>query len=145
MGDRLSETNALAHAFRVSRDFAIGGVGEIHAVNGFPGELASVAAGETAQQQTLEDEVEASEAARKRIKLSAVTYVAKEFLRLVGRDAEDTDVALRRANEPGHQVHERGLARAVGSNQTSNAGRQREVHTIDAQDLAIEAGDVLQD
>ena len=71
--------------------------------------------------------------------------MAKEFLRLVGGDAEDADVALRGANEPGHQVHEGGLARAVGSNQTGNARRQREIHTIDAQHLAIEAGDVLQD
>src|SRR5262249_23292824 len=145
VGNRLSEANTLAHSLAVSGDLAIGGISEIHAIDSFPCKLASFCAGEPAQQQTVEDKIEASNAAREGIKLSAITHAAKEFFRLVGRDTHDSDVALRRADEAGHQVHEGGLAGAVGSNQTGDPGGQRQIYTIDAQHLAVEAGDVLKD
>ena len=110
MRDRLSEPNALPHALAVSSDFAIGGIGEVHAVDGFPCELAGLSVRKAAQQQSVEDKFESGNATREGIKLGAVTQVTKEFFGVIRRDAQHADVALCWADEAGQQVHERGLA-----------------------------------
>src|SRR5215469_3006336 len=139
MGDRLSQANALAHALRVSRNLAIGSVGKVHAIDRFPSQFVGFSAAQTAQQKTLEDEIKAGDAAREGIELRAVTDVSEQLFRLVRWNAEHTEISLRRADEPGDQVHQRGLTGAVRTNQAGDSRRQREVHAIDAQHLAVEA------
>src|SRR5262245_32144938 len=48
-------------------------------------------------------------------------------------------------NEPGHQVHERGLAGAVRPYQTGNPGRNSERDAVDPQDFAVEFGYFVED
>ena len=51
--------------------------------------------------------------------------------------------ALGGTQQPGHQVHERGLPGSVGADQAGDARRNRQAHAIDAQHFAVEPRDVL--
>ena len=61
---------------------------------------------------------------------------------MIGGNAQDGDLALRRTDQPGHQVHQGGLARPVRTDEAGDAGRNREAHFVDAQHFAVEARDV---
>ena len=47
-------------------------------------------------------------------------------------------------DEPGHQVHQGRLARAVRADKAGDSRRNRQVHSVYTQDLAVELGDVLE-
>src|SRR5712671_5187483 len=69
--------------------------------------------------------------------------MAKEFFRLVRRESEHADVALRRTDKARDQIHERGLAGTVRSDQTCNPRRQSQVHAVHTQHFAVKLGDVF--
>src|SRR5579859_78064 len=125
MRDGLGQSDALAHAFAIAGDAAMGSVTHGHAVNRFCREARGISAAEPTQPQRLLDKFEASHALGKRIKLRAVANVAEEFFRLIRREAKHADPALSRAYKPGDKVHERGLAGAIRPDQTGDARRQR--------------------
>src|SRR5207245_3436507 len=66
------------------------------------------------------------------------------LLRLFGRDVEHADLSLSWPYESRHQVHERGLAAAVGAHQAGNSGRDRQMHAVHAEHLAVEARHVIE-
>ena len=145
MGDGLRELDALAHAFAVGGDGAVGGFRHGDALEGFAGELGGFGLDHAMHQQERIDELVAGETFGKGIELGAVSHFAEQFFGAAGWDAEHVDRAAGGADEAGHQVHQRGFAGAVGTDQAGDAGADGEVHAIDAEDFAVEARDVVED
>ncbi len=81
----------------------------------------------------------------KRIKLSAVTNLAKQLFGLIGGNSEQRDRTARRTQQPGHQIHQRRLPCSVWTNQTGDAGRDLQVDAIHSEYLAVKLGDVVED
>src|SRR5690242_14481842 len=96
------------------------------------------------QAQVRIEELVSSETLRIRIELRAIADVAEQFLGLIGTNTQNRDVAARGADQAGHQVHQRGLARSVRAHQAGDSGRNRQIHAIDAQNVAVEFGNVLE-
>ena len=123
----------------------VGGCGHGDALDGFFGEFGGFRRDHAVQQEERVDELVAGESFGKGVELRAVAHFAEEFFGVVGRDAEHADLAVRGPDQTGHQVHERGLAGAVGADQAGDAGRNGQVHAVDAQHFAVEAGDIVED
>ena len=52
--------------------------------------------------------------------------------------------AARRADQAGHEIHERGFAGSVGPNQAGDAGWDGQTHAIHAENFPVEFGDILE-
>ena len=63
----------------------------------------------------------------------------------VGGNPQHGNFAARGPQQPGHQVHQRRLAGAVGANQTGDARRNRQADTIDPEYLAVKLRDIVED
>ncbi len=105
---------------------------------------ADSSAGSAVQPQVEVDEVPPLHAAREALVLRAVADDAEQLLGLVGGEAEHVDSPLGRPQQAGHQVHQRRLARAVGPDERGDAAADREVDPVDAEHLAVELRDVLE-
>ena len=75
-------------------------------------------------QQKRLDEFASGQSARERIKLSAITNLAKQLFRLIGRNTENRDAAASGPQQSRHQIHQRRLPRSVWPNQTGDARAQ---------------------
>ena len=121
------------------------GVHQVHAFDGAPGEGVRFGVRAAVEAQERVDELIAGDAARERIELRAVAELAEQLLGIVGRDAEHADAAARGAQQAGHQVHQRGFAGAVRTDQAGDAGRNRQRHAVHAEHVAVELRDVVED
>jgi hypothetical protein len=113
-----------------------GGDGGFGAPGGFGG-------GEAVEQQAGADEVEAGEAAWGGVVLRGVAEDAHQFFGRKRRDAAHEDRPAAGMDEAGHQVHQCGLARAVGADQARDAGRNLEIDFVDPKHLAVELRDAV--
>ena len=145
VADGLGQLDALPHAFAVAGDFAFGGIHEIDALEGAPGQIRSFLMAAAIDAQIGVDEFEAGQAFGEGVELGAVADFAKEALGVVGRDAQDRDRAAGGLQQAGHQVHQGGFAGAVGPDQAGDARRDGQADAVDAQHFAIELGDVVED
>jgi hypothetical protein len=91
------------------------------------------------------DEFAPRHAAREGIELRAVADFAEEFFRVVWACAEHADRPARRSQQPRHQVHQGRLARTVRADEARDAGRDGQVDAVDAEYLAVELRDALED
>ena len=91
------------------------------------------------------DELIAGKPFGKRIELRAVADETEQLFRLIGRDIQNPNIAARWADQAGHQIHERGFAGAIRSDQAGDPGRNREIDAIDAQHVAVKLRDVVED
>src|SRR5713226_2639839 len=90
------------------------------------------------------DEVVAIRAGREGVKLRAVSHLPEELDGLLRGEAEDMNCALRRPDQASQQVHQRGLARAIGADETCNPGLEREAHFVHAENFSVKLGDALE-
>src|SRR5262249_31381831 len=133
-----------AHALAVSGDLAVCGLDQIDALDRPPRPLFGHFGREAVNRQKRFDELVAGHPSGERIELAAVTDLAKQFLWVRGRDAEDADAPARRLDQAGHQIHQRRLARTVRADQAGDARRDGQVDAVDAEDLAVKLRDVLE-
>ena len=77
---------------------------------------------EAVQAQPVLDKFTPGNARGKGIKLCAIADNPGKLLRLRRSDAQNADGAVGWPDEPGHEVHERGLSRAVGPHQACDSG-----------------------
>ena len=68
----------------------------------------------------------------------------KQHFGLAGRDAQDANSSARRAQQPGHQIHQSRLARSVRSHKARDTRGDCEIHAVDSENLPIELGDILE-
>ena len=76
------------------------------------------------QSEAVEYKIPTCDATRERIELRAVAYVAEELIRVQRLDSENAERPPGWLNQPGHQVHKRGLAGTVRADQTRDSGWQ---------------------
>src|SRR5258708_7597031 len=110
VGNGLRQPYALTHAFTVSGNAAVSGLTHGHAVNCFCRQTSGFIPIDPAQLQGLVDKFEPGHSLGKGIELRAITDMAEELFRLVWRETEHTDSALRRTDKAGDQVHQRGYS-----------------------------------
>ena len=79
-----------------------------------------------------------------RLLLGNQAHVAVDLRLAPGRPAADEDLPGGRLQQAGHQVQQRGLARAVRPEQARDAGAEGERHVVDRDDVAVPARDVVQ-
>ena len=144
VAQREGEADALAHPLAVGRDLAVGGVRHPDALQRLVGQAARVGRREAVQAEPPSQQRAAGHAARERVVLRAVADQAPQRFAVVGTPAQHGEAPARRAQQAGHQVHERGLPRAVGAHQARDPRRQGQRHAVDAEDLAVELRDVLE-
>src|SRR6267143_6829569 len=130
MRDCLRQTDALPHAFAVSRDFSIRSVKQTNAFQSGGRQRESFFLFITVDQQKRADEFPSRQPTRKRIKLRAVTELFEKLLRAIGRNVENRDAAARWPEQSRHQVHERRLAGAVWSYEAGNARRNLQANAV---------------
>src|SRR6185436_5864723 len=99
----------------------------------------------TMHQQKRTNKPATCSSSRKRIKLRAVTNFSKQYFGPVGPYSKQRDTALGGTQKTCHQVHQGRFTCTIGSNQTGNTGRNREVHSIDSEYVAIKLGDIVED
>src|SRR5690348_13228166 len=145
MRDRLRQPNTLSHTLAVRRHFSIAGFDKTDAFERYLSQLVHSFRTEAVNRQVRFDKLAARHASRKRIELRAVTNLAKQPLRLIGRNTQQRDRSTRRPQQSRHQVHQRRLPCSVWTNKTGDAGRNLNVNSIDAEYLAVELGDVVED
>src|SRR5258708_34220665 len=68
----------------------------------------------------------------------------KQLLWPIGWNSQHCHIAARGPQQTSHQIHQGRLARAIGTHQTGNPGRNGETHAIHAENLAIEFRDVVE-
>ena len=68
---------------------------------------------------------------------------AEQLIRLIRAQAKNPDFPAGWPDQAGHQIHERGFAGAVRTNQAGDAGRDGEVDPVHAQHFAVEFGYVV--
>src|SRR5262249_27725917 len=141
----LGQPYALAYALAVSGDLAVGGVDKIDAFDRAPGLLLDLLGRQAMNRQKGFDELVAGHPSGKRIELAAITDFAKQLLRVRRRNAENADVAARRLDQAGHQIHQRRLARTVRADQTGDARSDAQGDAVDAEDFSVKFRDVLED
>src|SRR5579862_7395581 len=121
------------------------GFAHAETLNGGSGEAVAFGLVESEETQKIGNELMAGEASREGVELGGVAEGAAEVLGIVGGDAQDADFAASGADQAGHQIHQRGFAGAVGADQAGDAGGNGERDAIYAEDLAVEAGDVVEE
>src|SRR6266550_3320194 len=138
MRDCLRQTDALPHAFTVGRDFSIRSVKQTNAFQSISRQRERFLLFITVDQQKRADEFPSRQSARKGIKLRAVTQLFEKLLRPIGRNVENRDAAARWPEQSGHQVHQRRLARAVGTHEAGDARRNLQADAVYSEYLAVE-------
>jgi hypothetical protein len=109
MRNGLREADALAHAFAVASDFSLGDLSHAGAIEGLGGELGGLIGRKAVETERLVDEVVARDTWRKRVKLRAVADLTVEMHWIFGSEAEDVNRALRRPDQAGEKIHQRGF------------------------------------
>src|SRR5689334_21364206 len=84
------------------------------------------------------DELEPGQGPRKGIKLRAISDLPEKDLRMVRVETQHADVSSGRFDQPGHQVHQRGLARAVWTDQAGDPRLNNQAHAVHTENLAVE-------
>src|SRR5882762_8369467 len=90
------------------------------------------------------DEVVAIGARREGVKLRTESDLAEKLDGSLRGEAEDVNRASRRPDQASHQVHQGGVARAVGDDETASPGFEREVHLVHAENFAEQPRDILE-
>src|SRR5204862_3432512 len=81
----------------------------------------------------------------KRVKLRAVTHLAKQSFRAVSWYTQQRHRPACRTQQSRHQIHQRRFTRPVWSNETGYTRCNRKINPIDAEYLSVELGDVVED
>ena len=97
------------------------------------------------QQQPGRDEGEARRPARRRVVLRGVSGDAHQRFRIARRDPAHEDLTVVGMDQAGHQVHQRGLARAVRADQARDARRDVQRDPVHAEHFAVELRDLVED
>ncbi len=139
------QADPLPHPLAVGADLAIGGVHHADAAEGLVRQSVRLPRGQAVQAQPSADEGAAGDSAREGVELGAVADAPAEGDGIVGAKSQHGEASPRRADQPGQEVHERRLAGAVGPHEARDPRRQRQGHAVDAEDLAVELRDVLED
>src|SRR5689334_7852950 len=84
------------------------------------------------------DKLKSGQRPRKRIKLRTITDLSKENFWMVRTQTEHLDASSGRLDQPGHQVHQRGLARTVRSYKAGDPRLDYQTHPVHSQNLAVE-------
>jgi hypothetical protein len=145
VGDRLGQLDALSHALAVGRDPSLRGLGQADALQRalrHPGCRRVI---ESVDAKVTVEKLVPGEAPREGVVLGAVAHLPEQFLGMIGAVPQDRHRSLARTQQTGHQVHDRRFARAVGSDQARDPGRDRQVDAVDAENLAVELGHVIED
>src|SRR5712664_1076923 len=144
MRNGLSQANALPHPLAVARHFTPRHLRHAGPLQSFVREFRCLAVAKPMETQRPIDEVVAIRAGREGVKLRAVSHLPEELDGLLRGEAEDTNCALRRPDQASQQVHQRGLARAVGAHKTGNPGLEGEAHFVHAENFSVKLGDALE-
>src|SRR5260370_2581418 len=144
MRNGLGEANALAHAFAGARYFPARALRHTSALESFVGEFRGPVVAKTVETQRPVDEVVAICAGREGVKLNAIPDLAEEFDGLLRRKAKDVNRAAGWFDQAGQQIHQGGLARAVGTDEAGNPRIEREVHFVHAENFSVELGDIFE-
>ena len=135
--DRLGELGALAHAAAVATHAAIHGALEAEVGERFARALVGFALGVAAEPRERRDELERAEVVVERVGLGTEAH-AREHLRVGERTlAADAHLAEARPQEARADAHERGLARAVRTEQAPDARIELERDVLERGDLAV--------
>src|ERR1017187_3022459 len=130
---RLRQFAALPHALAVGGHLPVARIGEADGFERGHGAPVALLVAHAEHAQEGVDELITGEALGVVVELRAIAHGAAEVLGIFGRYSEHGDLALAGAYETGHQVHQRGLAAAVGANQTGDAGRDCHAVLVDAE------------
>src|SRR5207248_990510 len=95
------------------------------------------------RQQESVDEIKPADTTRERVVLGAVTNAMKQLFWGIRRHAQHLDATLRRRNQTGHQVHQRGLTGAVWADKAGDPRPKIQRHAVHAQHFAVELADAL--
>ena len=142
VSDCLSQLDTLAHAFAVPLYRTPGSIRQVYLFQHHHGQSSSTRPAVAMYKQVIADKIVACDAGRKRIVLRAVTDLPIELLRYGWRCSTDMQSAGSRTHQPSDQVHQRRLASAVRPYHTSDTRLNLQAHTIDAQDIAVELGNI---
>src|SRR6266542_4742863 len=93
MSDCLREANSLSHSLAVCRNLSIAGLQKTYPFQRRDRELFSLFPAKSMHEQERLNEFSPRQSAGKRIKLGAITKLAKKLLRLICGNAENRDVA----------------------------------------------------
>src|SRR6185503_5285838 len=143
--DRLRQAHALPHALRIPRHLPVRRLGQAQALERLPRFLFRFRAPVSEQQQPGRDERESGRPARRRVVLRGVPGDAHQRFGIARRDPAHEDLAVVGMDQAGHQVHQCGLARAVRADQARDARRDVQRHPVDAEYLAVELRDFVED
>ncbi len=141
MDERPGELRPLAHPLRVRADRAIRGVSQVDRRDR-PGR-GGIGVGNALEGGVEPGELAASQEGMDGLAFGDETDVAVHLGSAPGALALDQDGAGRRREETGHQVEERRLAGAVGSEEAGHAGPEAERDVVDRDDVAVPARDVF--
>src|SRR6202040_3427096 len=79
------------------------------------------------------NEIVAIRARRERVKLRAVAYLPEKLDGLLRGKTKNINRAVGWFDQPRQQIHQRGLAGAVGADEAGNPRLEREVHFVHAE------------
>ncbi len=127
----------LAHALRIRADRTVRGIGQVDRGDR-PGGRA-IGVGHALETRVEPGELAAREEGVDRLALGHETDVAVHLGTAPGALAFDQDASRRRREEARHQVEERRLARAVGTEQPGHARAESERDVVDRDDVAVPA------
>ena len=141
--ERLRQLHALAHALAVGADLLVGRVHQVDALEralrrGVRGLLV-----EAVQSHQRRHPLEAGHPIVEGVLLGTETDARVDARVAPDRLAEHVNAALARLELPGHQLHERRLAGAVGPEQPGDAGRNRRGDVVEAAHLSVPLGQML--
>lgn len=131
--------HALAHALGVGGDLAVLGVLHLDGGQGPPGGRFV----EAVEFRVGDDELLTGEEVVHGLALGHDADLLVDLLVAPDRRAVEGDGAGRGGEEAAHHVDERGLARAVGTQQTGHSGADAHGHVVDGDDVPEPAGGVV--
>src|SRR5580704_9816354 len=144
MCNRLGQANALPHAFAIASDLASGDLRHAGAFECFARELRGLVVAETMKTQWPVNEVVAIRARREGIELRAIPNLAEEFDRLLRRKAEDVNRAVGWFDQAGQQIHQRRLARSIGTYEAGDSRLEGEIHFVHTENFSVKLGDFVE-